>query len=398
MVEPITMPIYLDHHATTPLDPRVLDAMLPYLRESYGNAASGHAHGRVAREAVEQARAQVAALLGGRADDVVFTSGATESNNLALVGVMTDQHGSASGHIVTQATEHPAVLDTCHALERRGARVTRLPVDTQGHVDVQQLGAALSHDTRLVSIMRCNNEIGTLQDLAALAAVPRGTALFHCDAAQGLGLLPLDVGATPVDLVSVSAHKLYGPKGVGALWVRRAVRDRIHAIQHGGGHEGGLRSGTLNVPGIVGLGAAAQLAADQGAEDARRLTGLRDRLWERLSVLEEVRRFGDPQRAHPGNLNVGFGFTDVAALLLELDPHVSVSSGAACSTAKRAASHVLQALGVQDDWIRSSVRFGLGRGTTVADVDAVASHVITAVQGLRARSPLWRARGKTLDW
>lgn len=393
------MPIYLDHHATTPLDPRVLDAMLPFLRESFGNAASGHAHGRVAHAAVEHARAQVAGLLGGRPDEVVFTSGATESNNLALLGVMTGERGDAHGHVITQATEHPAILDTCHELERRGARVTRLPVDAQGHLEVDQLEAAMSADTRLVSVMRCNNEIGTVHDIDALARVPRvdGT-LFHCDAAQGLGLLPLDVRVTPVDLVSVSAHKLYGPKGVGALWVRRTIASSLHAIQHGGGHERGLRSGTLDVPAIVGFGMAAQLAVEQGAEDARRMAALRDRLWTRLATLEAVQRFGDAQHAHPGNLNVGFGFTDAAALLLELQPHVSVSSGAACSTAKSQPSHVLRALGVDDDALRSSLRFGLGRGTTEDEIDAVAQHVITAVDGLRARSPLWRARGKPLAW
>lgn len=393
------MTIYLDHHATTPLDPRVLDAMLPFLRGAFGNAASGHAHGRAARDAVEHARGQIASLLGGRADEVVFTSGATESNNLALVGVMTDERGAAAGEVVTQVTEHPAVLDTCSELERRGAIITRLGVDSLGHVTPDQLAAAMSGDTRLVSIMRCNNEIGTVHDIDALSRVARPAgALFHCDAAQGLGLLPLDVRVTPVDLVSVSAHKLYGPKGVGALWVRRTARDRVRALQHGGGHEGGLRSGTLDVPGIVGFGAAAALATEQGADDARRMAALRDRLWDGLSGLEEVRRFGDAQHAHPGNLNVGFGYTDSAALLLALDPHVSVSSGAACSTAKRAPSHVLRALGVDDDDVRSGLRFGVGRGTTAAEIDAVAEHVVAAVGSLRERSPLWRARGKPLDW
>lgn len=393
------MTIYLDHHATTPLDPRVLDAMLPFLRGGFGNAASGHAHGRAARDAVEHARGQVARLIGGRSDEVVFTSGATESNNLALLGTLTNERGGAVGHVVTQVTEHPAVLDTCSELERRGARVTRLPVDALGHLETAQLAGAMSRDTRLVSVMRCNNEIGTVHDIDALARVPRpGGALFHCDAAQGLGLLPLDVRVTPVDLVSVSAHKLYGPKGIGALWVGRAVRDHVHAIQHGGGHEGGLRSGTLDVPSIVGFGAAAQLAMEQGAEDALRMAALRDRLWERLAGLEEVRRFGDAQHAHPGNLAVGFGFTDSAALLLALDPHVSVSSGAACSTAKRAPSHVLRALGLPDEAVRSSLRFGVGRGTTPTEIDAVAAHVVAAVGSLRERSPLWRARGKPLDW
>lgn len=393
------MTIYLDHHATTPLDPSVLDAMLPFLRGAFGNAASGHAHGRAARDAVEHARGQIASLLGGRADEVVFTSGATESNNLALLGVMTDDRGAAAGQVVTQVTEHPAVLDTCRELERRGATITRLGVDSLGHVTPDGLAAAMSGDTRLVSIMRCNNEIGTVHDIDTLARVARPAgALFHCDAAQGLGLLPLDVRATPVDLVSVSAHKLYGPMGIGALWVRRTARDRVRVLQHGGGHEGGLRSGTLNLPGIVGFGAAAALAREQGADDARRMAELRDRLWDRLSGLEEVRRFGDAQHAHPGNLNVGFGYTDSAALLLALDPHVSVSSGAACSTAKRAPSHVLRALGVDDDGVRASLRFGVGRGTTAAEIDAVAEHVVAAVGSLRERSPLWRSRGKPLAW
>ena len=394
------MPIYCDHHATTPIDERVLDAMMPFLRGTFGNAASrGHAHGRAAREAVEQAREQVASLLGARASEVVFTSGATESDNLALLGAMSRPDGRAAGHLVTQATEHPAVLDTCEELERRGARVTRLPVDAVGRVSPSALGGALVEDTRLVSVMLCNNEVGTVQDIDALARVERPAgALFHCDAAQGLGLLPLDVRATPVDLVSVSAHKLYGPKGVGALYVRAAARARLRPVVFGGGHEDGLRSGTANVPGIVGLGAAARLAQEQGEADALRMAGLRDRLWASLSGLEEVRRFGDPSHAHPGNLCVGFGYTDAAALLLALEPHVSVASGAACSTHKTTPSHVLLALGVTGDWLRASVRFGLGRSTTASEVDEIASHVKGAVGALRARSPLFRARGTPLDW
>ncbi|MCB9627814.1 MAG: cysteine desulfurase [Sandaracinaceae bacterium] len=394
------MPIYCDHHATTPVDERVLDAMLPYLRETFGNAASrGHAHGRAARDAVEGAREQVASLLGARAREIIFTSGATESDNLALLGVMCRSDGSAAGHLVTQATEHPAVLDTCDELTRRGARVTRLPVDPVGRVSPSALADGLDEDTRLVSVMLCNNEVGTVQDINALARVERPTgALFHCDAAQGLGLLPLDVGVTPVDLVSVSAHKLYGPKGVGALYVRASARPRLRPVVFGGGHEDGLRSGTANVPGIVGLGAAAQLAREEGASDALRIARLRDRLWASLSELEEVRRFGDSAHAHPGNLCVGFGYTDAAALLLALEPHVSVASGAACSTHKSAPSHVLMALGVTGDWLRSSVRFGLGRSTTESEVDEVASHVKAAVGALRARSPLFRARGTPLDW
>jgi cysteine desulfurase len=330
---------------------------------------------------------------------VVFTSGATESNNLALLGAMSQPDGRAAGHLVTQATEHPAVLDTARELERRGARVSRLPVDGVGQVDPAALAAALTDDTRLVSVMRCNNEVGTVQDIPALASVARAEgALFHCDAAQGLGLLPLDVARTPVDLVSVSGHKLYGPKGVGALWVRGAALARLRPVVFGGGHELGLRSGTLNVPGIVGLGAAAELMRAEGAAEALRVASLRDRLWAKLSPLDELRRFGDPQRAHPGNLSVGVGYTDAAALLLALEPFVSVSSGAACSTTKTAPSHVLVALGVTGDWLRSSVRFGLGRGSTEAEVDEVAARVVEAVGALRARSPLYRTRGTPLDW
>ncbi len=394
------MPIYLDYHATTPVDPLVLEAMSPFLGPRVGNAASrSHTHGRSARDAVERARSQVAALIGARNEEVVFTSGATESNNLALLGRVVNEEGRARGHVITQPTEHPSVLDTCAELTRRGAEVTLASVDGVGRASVTEMLAAMRENTQLISLMLCNNEVGTAQDVRGLCAAERPRdALVHCDAAQGLGLLPLDVREVRVDLVSLSAHKLYGPQGVGALWVRPSARRLLRAQQHGGGHEGGLRSGTLNVPGIVGFGAAAALARARAATEAERLASLRDKLFAELSVLDEIRRFGDPEENHPGNLNVAFGYTDAAGLLLALEAHLSVSSGSACSTAKSEPSHVLRAMGVPEAWLRSGLRFGLGRFTTEAEVREAAGHVVRAVRELRARSPHYRNRHKALDW
>jgi cysteine desulfurase len=398
------MPIYMDHHATTPIDERVLEAMLPYFGDRFGNAASRtHAHGKMARDAVERGRAQVAGLIGAKPDEVVFTSGATESDNLAIRGVAQARLGDGK-HIVTARTEHRAVLDTCAVLEREGWRITWLDVDPQGVVSLDAVADALTDDTVLVSVMLANNEVGVIQDVAAIGALTAERGItFHCDAAQGLGYLPFSVEDMNIDLASISAHKMYGPKGVGALYVRASLQARGApvAVMHGGGHERGLRSGTLNVPGIVGFGEAAEIMKNDGTEEAARVESLRDELKERLlDAMEEVRLNGAASPRHPGNLNLSFGYLDGARLLLDLCEVVSVSSGSACSSAEAGPSYVLEAMGVRKDWSAASVRFGLGRHTTAAEVQAVANAVIETVGRLRERSPLWarRASGKQVDW
>lgn len=397
-------PIYMDHHATTPVDERVFAEMRPYFCEHYGNASSPiHAHGKAARDAVESARAQVSALIGAATDEIVFTSGATESDNLAIVGVARAR-ASEGKHIVTVRTEHKAVLDPCAALEREGWEVTWLDVDARGLVAIDAVLAALRDDTVLVSVMLANNEVGVVQDLAAIGSLTRERGIvFHCDAAQGLGYLPFDVDRLPVDLASMSAHKMYGPKGIGALYVSRAIRRRgLPAPQvYGGGHEAGLRSGTLNVPGIVGFGAAAEIMQRVGRREAARIEGLRDDLEARLTdALDEVRVNGRGAPRHPGNLNMSFGYVDGAALLWRLCESVSVSSGAACSSAESGPSYVLAAMGVPDDWSAASIRFGLGRGTTEDEVARVAEAVVGTVDELRKSSPLWSAKrkGLSIDW
>ena len=396
-------PIYMDHHATTPVDERVLQAMLPHFGTHFGNAASRtHVHGKVARDAVERGRAQVGALVAAKPDEVIFTSGATESDNLAIRGAA--QARVADGkHIVTVRTEHKAVLDTCAALEREGWRVTWLDVDAQGLVSADAVADALSDDTVLVSVMLANNEVGVVQDLAAIGSLTRERGIiFHCDAAQGLGYLPFSVEDMNVDLASISAHKLYGPKGVGALYVRNALQTRgIPVAQmQGGGHEQGLRSGTLNVPGIVGFGEAAEIMKNEGFAEAARIGALRDDLKDRLLAIEETRLNGVADPRHPGNLNLSFGYVDGARLLLDLCERVSVSSGSACSSAEEGPSYVLEAMGVPKDWSAASIRFGLGRHTTAAEVETVADAVIQTVGRLRERSPLWarKASGKPVDW
>lgn len=398
------MPIYMDHHATTPIDERVLEAMLPYFGDRFGNAASRtHAHGKMARDAVEHGRAQVAGLIGAKPDEVIFTSGATESDNLAIRGVAQARLGDGK-HIVTARTEHRAVLDTCAALEREGWRITWLDVDRQGIVSLDAVANALTDDTVLVSLMLTNNEVGVVQDVAAIGALTAERGItFHCDAAQGLGYLPFSVEDMNIDLASISAHKMYGPKGVGALYVRESLQARGApvALMHGGGHERGLRSGTLNVPGIVGFGEAAEIMKSEGREEAARVGSLRDELKERLlDAMEEVRLNGAARPRHPGNLNLSFGYLDGARLLLDLCEVVSVSSGSACSSAEAGPSYVLEAMGVPKDWSAASVRFGLGRHTTAAEVQAVANAVVETVGRLRERSPLWarRASGKPVDW
>ena len=379
-------PIYMDNNATTRCDPRVVEAMLPWFGEHYGNAASRHhAFGREAEEAVEAARAEVAALIGASPREIVFTSGATESDNLALRGAVR----SRGNHLITAATEHHAVLDTMRRLERDGFRVTVLPVDREGRVTPEQVEAAITDRTILVSLMAANNEVGTLHPLAAIGEIcHRRGVLFHTDAAQAAGKVPLDVEAMQLDLVSLSAHKMYGPKGVGALYVRRRNPTvRLEPMLEGGGHERGLRSGTLNVPGIVGFGVACRLCAAEMTAEADRLAALRDRLYSGIvEAIDGVTLNGPRGDRLPGNLNLGFAWVRGEALLMGLRG-VAVSTGSACTTANPEASHVLRAMGVEEELAHASLRFGLGRFTTADEVETVIDEIRRVVPMLREMSP-----------
>lgn len=397
--------VYLDHHSTTPLDPRALEAMMPYLTDKFGNAASrSHAFGWEAEEGVEGARAEVAALVGAAAREIVWTSGATESDNLAIKGVVASSDRN-SPHVVTVATEHKAVLDTCAALARGAlAEVTVVRPRADGIVAVEDLDAAIGERTVLVSVMHANNEIGVVQPVAEIGAMCRRRGvLFHCDAAQSAGKIPLDVEAMRIDLLSMSGHKMYGPKGVGALYVRaRGPRVRLAAQMHGGGHERGMRSGTLPVASIVGMGAACRIARAEMEEEAGRVLGLRRRLLARLSQeLDQISINGDFERRLPGNLNVTFAHVEGESLMLGLRD-VAVSSGAACSSATLEPSYVLRAIGVSDDAAHSSIRFGIGRFNTAEDVDYAADRVVAEVRRLRRLSPLYRptspaGRGESME-
>ncbi|MGA9524387.1 MAG: IscS subfamily cysteine desulfurase [Myxococcaceae bacterium] len=442
------LPIYMDYHATTPMDPRVLDAMLPYLKEDFGNAASrNHAFGWKAEAAVEKARKQIAELIGASDKEIVFTSGATESDNLALKGVM-EFYRHKGDHIITVKTEHKAILDTCKRLERQrqdaidelrrlrlselanenvtaqnvgkyaskfdlekdevfqrwiqdvahGARVTYLDVKKDGRIDLDELRAAITDKTVLVSIMLANNEIGVIQPVKEIGKLCREKGvLFHCDAVQGVGKIPFNVDEANVDLVSISAHKMYGPKGVGALYVRRKPRVRIAPIIDGGGHERGMRSGTLNVPAIVGFGAAAELARKEMAEESQRLRALRDRLYKHLSDdLDMLEVNGSLEHRLPGNLNISFAYVEGEALMMAIKD-VAVSSGSACTSASLEPSYVLRALGVAEDLAHSSIRFGLGRFNTEEEVDYVGRLVSEKVQKLRAMSPLYEMAREGID-
>jgi cysteine desulfurase len=376
----------MDHHATTPVAPEVFEAMRPYFLEHFGNAASrNHAFGWAAEGAVETARAEVARLIGCKPIEVVFTSGATESDNLALKGVA-EAYRDKGRHLITSQVEHPAVLDACKRLEKDGYQVTYLPVDRHGVVDPAVVARAITPKTVLVSIMLANNEVGTIQPLAEIGRVckERGV-LLHSDAVQGVGKIPVAVDALGVDLLSLTAHKLYGPKGVGALYVRMGQpRVRLVPQMDGGGHEKGRRSGTLNVPGIVGLGKACELARRLMADEAVRLSALRERLRAALFLrLDHIHLNGHPTERLPGNLNVSFDFVEGEALLMSLK-EVAVSSGSACTTASLQASHVLRAMGLGDELAHASVRFGLGRGNTEEDVDYVSDRIVEEVARLRA--------------
>lgn len=404
----VTKRIYMDNHATTPMDPRVLEAMLPYFGDHFGNAASrNHSFGWEAESAVDEARGQVADVLGGKSKEVIFLSGATESDNLAIKGVA-EFYRDKGNHIITCTTEHKAVLDTCKALERKKlAQVTYLPVDRYGQVSAERVREAITDKTILISVMLANNEIGTIQPLAEIGKIAKERGiLFHSDATQGFGKIPIDVDALGIDLLSGTAHKIYGPKGCGFLWVRsKGPRVRLTAQIDGGGHERGMRSGTLNVPGIVGLGKAAQIAKEEMATESARVGAMRDRLNRLLTdVLDEVYLNGHPTERLYGNLNLSFAYIEGESMLMGLNgsahadlPAIAVSSGSACTSATLEPSYVLKALGVGDELAHTSIRFGLGRFNTDQEVDYVAERVISEVKRLRDLSPLYEMAKEGID-
>jgi cysteine desulfurase len=393
------LPIYMDYHATTPMDPRVFEAMKPYFLQTFGNAASrNHSFGWEAEEAVEKSRKQIASLIGATAKEIVFTSGATESNNLALKGVA-EMYAEKGNHIITAATEHKAILDTCKRLEKHGVRVTYLPVQTNGLVDLEQLQAAITDKTILISIMYANNEIGVIQPIAELGKIAKSKGvLLHTDATQAVGKVPVNVIQDNVDLMSMSGHKMYGPKGVGALYVRRkSPRVQITSQMDGGGHERGMRSGTLNVPGIVGLGEACALCQAEMPEESKRMAFLRDKLRDKLqSELDETYINGTMEHHLPSNLNISFAYVEGESLLMGIND-IAVSSGSACTSATLEPSYVLKALGAGDDLAHSSIRFGLGRFNTEEEVDYVAAKVIDVVKKLRELSPLYEMAKEGID-
>jgi cysteine desulfurase len=391
-------PIFMDNHSTTPLDPRVLEAMLPYFTERFGNAASrNHAFGWTAEKAVEIAREQVGAIIGASGREIVWTSGATESINLALKGTA-EYLREKGNHIITGTTEHKATLDTCKRLEKQGFEVTYLPVQKDGRILPEQVAAAMTDKTILVALMLANNEIGTIHPIDQIGEVVKSKgALFFVDAVQGVGKIPFDVNRAKADLVAISAHKMYGPKGVGALYVRRKPRVRLVAQIDGGGHERGMRSGTLNVPGIVGMGKAAELCMGEMELEARRISGMRDRLQEKLmAALPECYLNGSVEHRLPGNLNISFAYVEGEGLMMAMKD-VAVSSGSACTSASLEPSYVLRALGIGEELAHTSIRFGLGRFNTDEEVDYVVGHVATAVKKLRDLSPLWEMAQEGID-
>ncbi len=396
----VTTPIYLDNHATTAVASIVLEKMLPFFSETYGNAASrNHMFGWESEAAVDSGREQIARLIHAASPrEIVFTSGATESDNLALKGVA-DAYKDKGNHIITCVTEHKAVLDSCKVLEKRGCRITYLPVDGDGLIDLQQLSDAITDKTILISLMAANNEIGTIGPVKEIGrlAKKRGV-LFHCDATQAVGKIPVDVEAMGIDLLSLSAHKMYGPKGVGALYVRGSnPRVKLTPIIDGGGHERGMRSGTLNVTGIVGLGAACELAQKEMAEEAERLIALRERLKNGiLAGLDDVTINGHPEKRLPGNLNMSFAYVEGESLLMALK-EIAVSTGSACTSASLEPSYVLRAVGVPDELAHTSIRFGLGRYNTEEEVDYTIGRVVEEVKRLREISPLYKARKAKLQ-
>lgn len=386
----MNLPIYLDNNATTPLDPRVLEAMLPYFNSKFGNAASrNHAFGWAAEEGVDYAREQVAQLIGANEKEIIFTSGATESDNLAIKGVF-EMYKEKGNHIITCVTEHKAVLDACKHLEKLGATVTYLPVKEDGLIDLNQLEAAMTEKTILVSIMYGNNEIGVIQPIKEIAAIAhKHGALFMSDATQAVGKIPVNVNTDGIDLMAFTGHKMYGPKGVGALYVRRKnPRVKVTAQMDGGGHERGMRSGTLNVPGIVGLGKAAELCRLEMEEESKRLSALRDKLQTSLLEMEESYLNGNGENRLPHVANISFKYVEGEGLMMAMKD-LAVSSGSACTSASLEPSYVLKSLGLSDDLAHSSIRFGLGRFTTEEEVDFAVEQTKKAVNHLRELSPLW---------
>jgi cysteine desulfurase len=395
----IQLPIYMDNHATTPVDPRVIEAMLPYFTGTFGNAASrSHPFGWEAEKAVDTARAQIAGLMNADPRELVFTSGATESDNLAIKGVA-EMYREKGDHIITSVVEHKAVLDTCKRLEKNGFRVTYLPVDDTGMVRPESVADAIEEKTILCSIMLANNEIGTINPIGEIGAICRSKGvLFHCDAVQGFGKIPFDVQAMSVDLASITSHKIYGPKGVGALYVRRRnPRVRLAAQMDGGGHERGMRSGTLNVPGIVGFGKACEVCSEVMEEEAKRLTGYREKMRREITgALEEVYLNGHPTQRLPGNLNLSYAYVEGESLLMGMKD-IALSSGSACTSASLEPSYVLKALGVGDDLAHSSIRYGLGRFNTEEEVDFAIQLTIDTVTRLREMSPLYELAKEGVD-
>jgi cysteine desulfurase len=395
----VKLPIYMDNHATTPLDPRVLEAMMPYFTDKFGNAASrNHSFGWAGEEAVENARQQVASLINATAKEIIFTSGATESDNLMIKGVA-EMYREKGNHIITQAIEHKAVLDTCKNLEKHGFEVTYLPVQKDGRVDPEDVRKAIKPTTILITVMYANNELGVINPIAEIGKIAKERGIiFAVDGVQAVGKVPVDVQKDNIDLLAISAHKLYGPKGVGALYVRRRnPRVQLSAIIDGGGHERGMRSGTLNVPGIVGLGKACELCNQEMAKESVRLAGLRDRLRAGLEAkLDEVFINGSMEHRLPNNLNMSFAYVEGESLLMGIND-VAVSSGSACTSATLEPSYVLKALGVGEDLAHTSIRFGLGRFTTQEEVDYVIDKMVQVVTKLRELSPLYEMAKEGID-
>lgn len=393
------LPIYMDNHATTPLDPRVLEAMMPFLTNVFGNAASrSHSFGWEAEQAVEKARVEIATLIGANPKEIVFTSGATESINIALKGAL-EMYGDKGKHVITVVTEHKATLDSAKYLEKMGATVTVLPVDKYGRISAEEVKNALTDKTILISVMHANNEIGTIHPIAEIGKLAKEKGiLFHVDGAQTVGKIPVDVNAMGIDVLSISGHKMYGPKGVGAMYVRRAnPRVRLAPVIHGGGHERGFRSGTLNVPGIVGLGKACEICRTDMARDTAHVMKLRDRLEKGiLKELDEVYLNGHPTERLPNNLNLSFAYVEGEAMMMGLK-EIAVSSGSACTSASLEPSYVLKAMGVGEELAHSSIRFGLGRFNTEEEVDYVIEKVVSCVKRLRDMSPLYEMAKEGID-
>ena len=393
------LPIYMDYQATTPVDPRVLEVMLPYFGEKFGNAASrNHSFGWDAEKAVDDARRQIALLIHADPKEVIFTSGATESDNLALKGVV-EMYRAKGNHIITTVMEHRAILDVAKRLEKQGVQVTYLPVNKDGTVEPDEVSKAITDKTILISVMLANNEVGTINRVAEIGKIAKARGvLFHCDATQGVGKIPVDVGAMGIDLMSFSAHKIYGPKGIGALYVRRRnPRVRVASLLDGGGHERGMRSGTLPVPLIVGFGKACEICMQEMPEESKRLAGLRDRLQEGLlNQLDEVYLNGHPTMRLPNNLNLSFAYVEGESILMGLR-EIAVSSGSACTSATLEPSYVIRALGVGSDLAHSSIRFGLGRFNTEEEVDFVIKRVVETIEKLRAMSPLYEMAKEGID-